>query len=225
MTEETYTEKGFNVTIWQDTDTESPLEYEKPFAITYKSGSRYTLGNEPVSDPQEWKAEKVSEYIAGYYETWDSNTDTLGEERANTALDNHFNRLFIALPVFAHIHGGIALNCGGFNCPWDSGQSGAIYASRKAIRKEWGCKRVSEKELTRIMESIVNEFSQWVNGECYGFTIEDKYGETVEACGGIIGREAVDNEVESILGYHAEKQAEKPTLYQNAANVALAHCA
>jgi hypothetical protein len=38
-------------------------------------------------------------------------------------------------------------------------------------------------------EAFLNEYTNWVNGESYGFVILDEDGETVDSCGGLIGGE------------------------------------
>lgn len=84
-----------------------PLEYGEGVHITYKKGSRYILGNDPI-DSDEF--ERIgAEVQAGQV---------------------------IGLPVYAYIHSGIALSTSSFGDPWDSGQSGYIYIN-KAPALEW----------------------------------------------------------------------------------------
>jgi len=59
-----------------------------------------------------------------------------------------------------------------FNDPWDSGQVGYIYATKEHIKKEYGVKRISKQlkaKVREILSAEIEEFSQYLNGEVYGF--------------------------------------------------------
>ncbi len=45
---------------------------------------------------------------------------------------------YIILPLFLYDHSGITMSTGPFSCPWDSGQVGWIYASKKTFIDETG---------------------------------------------------------------------------------------
>ncbi len=36
------------------------------------------------------------------------------------------------------------MNTTGFSCPWDSGQVGWVFVSKKKVREEYGVKRITE---------------------------------------------------------------------------------
>ena len=44
----------------------------------------------------------------------------------------------VALPLYLYDHSGITMNTSGFSCPWDSGQVGWIYCTKKRFREETG---------------------------------------------------------------------------------------
>lgn len=61
----------------------------------------------------------------------------------------------------------------GFDCPWDSGQTGFIYASKERIKKEMGWKVITKKriaQLQKMAQSELDEFNAYVSGDVYGFT-------------------------------------------------------
>lgn len=81
----------------------------------------------------------------------------LGDERAqNTELYSSWeewleheilepnNGEVVYLPVFVYDHGCVTINTTGFSCPWDSGQLGWIYCTKKRFLQEAG---YTEKEL------------------------------------------------------------------------------
>lgn len=51
---------------------------------------------------------------------------------------------YVILPLYLYDHGSITMSTGAFSCPWDSGQVGWIYASKKTFIDETG---YSEAEL------------------------------------------------------------------------------
>jgi hypothetical protein len=98
----------------------------------------------------------------------------------------------IAIPVYAYIHSGIALNTTGFSCPWDSGQCGIIYADKEKIRKEYGVKRIGpavRRKVEALFKAEVEEFGKYLGGEVYGYQIKDKDRNDLDSCWGYIGLE------------------------------------
>ena len=119
----------------------------------------------------------------------------LGEEQKDAEeVDAIFNnkKEYIALPVYAYIHSNTCLNTTGFDCPWDSGQSGIIYVSRAKIRKEFSVKRISPKLFSKVIELLKGEvetFSDYLSGEVYGYEIKDSEGLITDSCYGFYGLE------------------------------------
>jgi hypothetical protein len=96
----------------------------------------------------------------------------------------------IHLSLYLYDHGGITMSCSPFSCPWDSGQVGYIYMTADAIRKEYGCKRITKairEKVIKLMQSEVKEYDCYLTGECYGYVIEDKEGNELESCWGFLG--------------------------------------
>jgi hypothetical protein len=90
----------------------------------------------------------------------------------------------IALPVYMYEHSGVMLSTGAFGCPWDSGQVGVIYVEREKVLKDYSVKRISPKVREKVLACLkaeVEEFSKYLNGECYGFVISRP--KCCEACG------------------------------------------
>lgn len=116
----------------------------------------------------------------------------------------------VALPVFTYIHSGIAMNTTGFTCPWDSGQSGIIYATKENIRKWFNCKNVTKKtieKVKRIFEGEIKEFAAYLNGEVYGYEIKKRNGEVVDSCWGYYDFDFCLNEAKSSAKFNNIKAA------------------
>jgi hypothetical protein len=179
MEEEKY--KGYTIKISQDEDAENPSEFNTDVGITYMAGSRYILGTEPVTDPAQWRVDKRLE---------------LKQEDPRTRLDE----VMIEYPVYAYIHGGVALALSPFSCPWDSCQSGVIYISRKKAKEMFRKRGMSEEDfqarVKEFLEGYLRTFNQYISGEVYEYIIEDEDGEVVGGCCGFYG---VDHEESGLM--------------------------
>lgn len=167
--------KYVTVRIEQDSDCESPMEYNEGVHITYADRSRYTLGNETAT--QEEHEELARRIKAG---------EILG------------------LPVFAYVHSGVMLSTAPFSCPWDSGQSGFIWVEKATALDWYGGKILTAAKRAKALESlksIITEFPSWLSGDCYGYIIEDVDGEHLDSCWGFIGHEYAEEEAQTAADY------------------------
>ena len=154
-----------------------PCKPDTACTITYNSRSRYTLGNTMA----------------------DADRD---EEIARKVRDGDY----IGMPVFAYVHGSVAIQAAHsnpFHCQWDSGRSGWAYMTKAEVRSFFGARRINkalkELALARI-RSCVEEYSAYLNGEVYGFIIRDtSTGEAVDSCWGYYGMDYVKQEALSAL--------------------------
>lgn len=86
------------------------------------------------------------------------------------------------VPVYMYAHSGLAFKAGGvrsgqFACPWDSGIVGFAYITREGARELFGVKRLRlnaerYKRMQEIIEGDVEIYSDYINGNCYHFTLE-----------------------------------------------------
>jgi hypothetical protein len=158
--------EGLTVALHIDEDCESPRDWDH-LGTLVAWHRRYTLGDEqPRETPDAWMA--------------------------TFRADNAEWRAAVMLPVYMHEHGNVALAVRDFHDPWDSGQVGWIYALPGQIRKEYGCQRITKRvraEVAAVLRGEVEEYGRYVNGECYGYVIEDAHGEQLDSCCGFIGYE------------------------------------
>ena len=137
-----------------------------------------------------------------------------------------FAEHYVALPLYLYDHGGITMNCGGFSCPWDSGQVGYIYASRDKAREERGAspkpdEMTDEEFWERRLRQEVATYSQYLEGDVYGYVLEKARGytqttrfedgeveegeglewEEVDSCWGFFGYDPAEN---GMSGYVAD---------------------
>jgi hypothetical protein len=104
--------KGFDIEIIHDEAPENPREFEDIFTTMVCWHNRYTLGDEnPKCGPDEYK------FNRGCVEVSVENNDSIRY-----------------LNLYLYDHSGITMNVSGFPCPWDSGQVGFIYMTKKNLR-------------------------------------------------------------------------------------------
>lgn len=184
------THAGLTIRYLYDQDAQSPREDDNLGTIATWH-RRYTLGDvQPKETP--------SEYLAG------------------------LPKGSIVIPVYMYEHGGIALSTGRggqFSDPWDSGQLGVISISPEKIRAEYSVKRITAKlreRVTGYLKSEIEYYSMYLEGQCYGYIIEDADGETLDSCWGFIGHDYVREEARSQAEYFAAQRGHKATIRNEA---------
>lgn len=94
---------------------------------------------------------------------------------AKEFLGCHPKKDWIILPLYMYQHSGVAYQTTPFQCSWDSGQIGFIYCSKEVAINEFGKKicttKVREKAID-YMKGEIETFSNWANGQCYGYILE-----------------------------------------------------
>lgn len=160
------------VLIEQDCDPQSPAEWDNVGEIVYTS-LRYTLGTRRVTHAQ---MDDIRRGITSYE--------------------------LIGMPVFAYVHGSVMIHAAEsnpFNCPWDSGQSGFVFCTyERAIQEFPGqVEKVVRREALRAMIAEVETFSQYLQGDVYGYRIMDRDNE-VESCWGLYGLDYAAKEAKAV---------------------------
>jgi len=156
------------------------------------------ITDEDCNNPREWN-DNFGTLIAFHSRYNLSDKDNWDIEE----LKDHVKRKdVLALPVYMYEHSGIVLSTGAFSCPFDSGQIGYIFVSNEDIIKEYG--ELDIERATKVLEYEVEEYSQYLNGECYGYIIYQKNKDSqdhLESCFGFIGNDYIEEEVKSILNH------------------------
>ena len=175
------------IRIEQDDNYESPREWDN-LGTMVCFHRRYDLGDK-------------HEYRSDDYSGWDELEKELVKEEDAVVI----------LPLFLYDHGGITMNVGGFECPWDSGQVGFIFVSREKILQEWERKILSKKLLKRVEEVLrgeVKTYDQYLTGDVWGYIIEDDDGEHLDSCWGFYGHDYCEQEAQEALAYLQREEDE-----------------
>ena len=170
--------------IEQDDTAESPRTAYDELGIMYCFHERHNLGDENVENTFKNPAE------------------------LHAARKRH---KWIALPLFLFDHSGLTMSTTPFSCPWDSGQVGYICVPRETVRKEWNVKRISPKLKAQVEKTLRGEvatYDLWLQGDVWGYVIEDENGNHVDSCWGFYGREYCEQEAEEM--FESFKEAYRP---------------
>ena len=91
------------------------------------------------------------------------------------------------ITVYGYSHSGFSVSDTPYSCQWDSGVVGFIYESKKAIREEWGVKRISKNLHNTIVERLKQEIEDvdyWLNGEYLVVSVSN--GEDTESLSRVV---------------------------------------
>lgn len=157
-------------TIEQDECAQAPDWYES-VKIAYRKSSRYVLGNHEVTIPE---MEEIEEKVKS------------GE--------------LVGLPVYAYVHSGVALSVHPFGDPWDSAQSGFVFADPKRMAEEFG----EDFDSKEILESAVKDLNTYLQGDVYVIRVYVD-GEDVESVGGFYGLDYAKQEAKELAEIHAKE--------------------
>lgn len=121
---------------------------------------------------------------------------------------NKVQEVAIILPVYAYIHGGIALSAGSFSCGWDSGQVGWIYATAKDVCENWNVsgwqqevskgdgQKIQAKEYgVELLKGEVKLQDDYHQGFVYRYKVSDHNGEEIDCCGGFYGYDGLQQAI------------------------------
>lgn len=103
----------------------------------------------------------------------------------------------VVVNVYAYVHSGTCLKAADanpFSCPWDSGQSGVIYATPEKIREAFLLKPGSpipphiRRKVKANLIAEVETFNAFINGDVWGYEVvetdEDGNEEVTDSCWG-----------------------------------------
>lgn len=179
---EKFLHKGLTVKLIHDEDCASPRENDNLGTMVCWH-RRYTLGDvQPTEDPET------------YLET----------------LKADYGELPIVLPLYLYDHSGITMRTSSFSCPWDSGQVGFIYVTAAKLKAEYGDAPDAIERATKYLIGEVEEYASFIEGDCYGYIVEDPDGEQLDSCWGFIGFDYAKQEaIEAADWLAGKREAER----------------
>lgn len=150
-------------------------------------------------------------YNLGDNHFYDHNDYDNWSEMRNAIIKNE--NAAVILPLYLYDHSGITMNTTGFSCPWDSGQVGFIFVSKKKVREELRLKRITANvidKVTGILTAEVETYDQYLRGDVYGYQVfkvkkceeGHEHEEELDACWGYYGQDECMKEAESIVNWY-----------------------
>lgn len=139
------------------------------------------------------------------------------EGKALAARMKELKATWFYAPVYAYVHGSATIGLHPYNCRFDSGMSGYVYAKWATLLKDFGQKRKTKAFLTRArkaMESFVDAARQYVEGRIYGYIIKSGE-EEIDSCWGILGERWVRESIFEALRGEGSTRPELDALRTN----------
>jgi hypothetical protein len=179
----TVTHNGYTIHIHADNDPQDPREWFNLGTII-AFHRRYTLGDK-------------HDYRTDDFSGWDDMQIQIEKDNPGAVI----------LPVYMYDHSGVALSTRSFlgrahHAEWDSGRVGFIIATRASIKEARGWDRLTAPRIKEIQASLIAEietYSKYMNGEAYGFSVEDPgTDDVIESCWGY---DDIDDCIEEAKSY------------------------
>lgn len=120
------------------------------------------------------------------------------------------------MPLYLMDHSMIGMSTGDYGDMWDSGQVGWTYVTAEEIRREWATgNRITKKareQARNYLRADVETYDDYLQGNVYGYIIEDASGKHLDSCWGFFGRKYAEEEGRAALRCeidHAKKERRK----------------
>ncbi len=189
-------------------DSEKRTEDGRKIRIRLVHDDWYTLDDRCIGDGVRVAYLKRSRYTLG--------DDAVDEARMGDISRKIRSGEYIGLPVYAYVHGGVALSTDRrypFDDAWDSWRSGFAYIPKRKT----GYGRVTKKRRAEVegwCRSAVREMSSVLGGDVWGVVAErleytgsggEELWTAEDSIWGYVGRDWAESEAESLAdGYRAD---------------------
>ena len=162
--------------IKYDSDSQNPREWDNLTKMICFH-KRYNLGDK-------------HDYNFDYYSSFDEMKKEIIENEGVAIIE----------PLYMYDHSGQTISTKPFSCPWDSGQIGFVFITKKDLLEEFGGKRITKKIIERgerVLRGEVETYDQFIRGDVYGFEIEYKTTDSVSG-------EIKDDVSDSCWGFYGD---------------------
>lgn len=193
------TRDGLTLKIIADDDRESPRNWDNLATLCCDHG-RYNLGDDDAhSDAAD--AIRASRHYRPSWEDGEGLDFSHGPDlyKAIQRCDD-----ILTLPLYLYDHSGITMSTGPFSCPWDSGQVGFAFITRKQALSEYGGKILTAATRAKALALIVGEvetYDMYLTGDVWGYVLEDADGEQTDSLWGCYGLDYAREEGERAAGW------------------------
>ena len=176
--------KGYKIQIEQDDDVPNPRKNYDHLGTMVCEHRRYDLGDGGFYLLIEDLAEETK--YTEYGDMPDDKSDVLALAEKNS---------YVVLPLYLHDHSGITMSTTPFSCPWDSGQVGFIFCSKRKRLAEG----MTQEQTAEALRAEVAEYDQYISGDVWYYTIEDSNGEMIDSLGGLYGHDYAERTAKEFI--------------------------
>jgi len=191
---ETIELEDLTVKIYQDDFPESPREWSN-LGHMICHHPRYNFGDEQFNPNT--VANSVKEF----------------EQYLETERD-----AYIMLPLYIYDHSGVTMTARSERASmypdrqWDVSHVGYIYITAAKIKEEYSVKRISKQLRERVTEYLMGEvdtYDKYLQGDVWGYVIEDSDGNDLDSCWGLFEFEYAKKEAMGIAEGIINKRKEE----------------
>lgn len=168
--------RGFDINVYYDDLCESPRDFAEHMTTIWCNSRSYTADNKSIDD-------LLHELDLYQFPNSFKNLCAIANKKG-----------YLAVPIYAYIHSGIALSLSKFSDRWDSGTFGVITIPKSVLYQEYNCKRINKKlkdKLIGYINAEVKEYEAYCNGQCFRYEIAGDDND--ECCGGFYGDDFENN--------------------------------
>ena len=152
-------------------------------------------------DPRNWDDLSTMVCFTRNYDLGNKHSFSSPEDLSEFLTDNEKNIVY--LPIYIYDHGNITIKSSPFSCQWDSGKIGYIYAYKDKLL-EAGFK--DDDAMINYLESEIKTYDDYIQGNCYGYSISNDDNEILDSCGGYLGAFSyVEKEAKNNADYYDNK--------------------
>lgn len=207
--------QGFTLRLERDDDAESTRTAWDNCGTMLCWHSGYKLGDEQAKYGGEAAlVSLINDVIPGFEDRYHESPES---ENWSHKVTRAMDKYFIWLPLYLYDHSGLTMKTSPFSCRWDSGQVGIIYMSKADARKEWGWPKLNKQrteKVTRVLQSEVESYDDYLTGNVYGYVLEDPEGKAVDSCWGYYGGHLQSGIYDSLGHIVSEQQRRKKSAFK-----------
>ena len=167
--------KEYLLTIEQDDYAENPREWDNISTI-WTWTKNYKIGDDHDLSDLMWNA-LADLCVKNNILTWEEIDDKyFSESRLGLALQESENVAFRWISAYEHSGITISTTVGTYpyNDRWDSSIIGFGFVMKEQYEKQCGERKDWKRDALKIIDSEVETVDQWLRGECYQYTLEEK---------------------------------------------------
>lgn len=110
----------------------------------------------------------------------------------------------LAFPILKHEHSGVCYYLGDTLDRWDGSVAGFVWEEKSLLRKKLGVSKLMKKQVSELEKQVKNDlaaYTDYANGNIYGFKFFDADGLEENSCWGFFGYEDDQEMLKEMLAH------------------------